>query len=1183
MPLHGFPKVRRPLRRGRKPAPPALSLVELLEARLAMASSDSFAIAGIKDAQPSDYPPFAIALAPAAQSKPDSATFSINGGATFTRSGDQIVQINTWTGPMWGMRLADDVGGVIYPGNAAWKIDVAATWTGEAPVAKSIYYVTGGVASPIVFPDLDWTTAPTAPTVRATPYEQTAGLVIDRTKGTTITLDVTTLVNGVIPSASKYGVEVASAKNADGVWQVVKAQPSPDGTGIVISVAPDNDTMDAGSVALKVTDLGDPSVAPRYIGVQVTDLQGALPVKPQHLAIGAVNQNGDNDNAFFRGTLPDDPTGMKLLDYQYIYLNGGPLQAPDGSANGAAWRRFYAPYGYEGKKLIQSMREAWKGGSIPTVVYYNIMCPNESSDIAYDNIRNQAFIGSYFEDLKFTLDTIRGAANGSAVSFIMEPDFLAYMMQRTFDSGNQAPASSIALGYDIVQLAKDKGVIAGNSSLVGGPGSTLVDFVKVINESVRYLSTKAGTSEKVNLQLGWKFNLWANQAQSGPDGGSWNQGISKITDYYLAHPKAGESPADAFKRGQAFIDTIAAQTAEWYFNAGVTSAGMEFMALDKYGTDGGNPYNISQTTPGYTDPANARWLFNADHWTNYLRYASVISKRLAELAQVGSMPIHLWQIPVGHVNTSATIDAPITNSQQNPATGNSPDVAAYEDSAVTWIFGDTFTGKAPTDDTGKVLAVATGNPPSGYDPSRTYQAVFSGGGGSGAAGVAVIDSKGNLVGIQMTSGGSGYTSAPTVTLPDGPAGATFQALIRSGSSAYWQTNVAADAAIGYDAAKGLVTWGDHLQALRDAGVEAILFGPGLPNATNGGGYANQLAQDGYFWATKAQNYLRDPQKLLDPIQGGATNLRATAAPVLRKVGTTPVAMVQVTRSGSGLDTAQEFPLAVLGGDADVGSDYSRREVQKAVVRFAPGQSAALVPIPLLATRAPQPAERLRLRVGSAAPEAPAALVTLLLGTTAPAPTPAPAVTLASTAGRRMFIEATPKRAALALLSQPTDRTGSDQGLRALALVLNAGQRPALEPQDGASLAATRPVAEGAFAGGGVSLAVMGRVLGEFPVEARVVHGAAMTLAQFRRQALATLGRRDGFVIADYDLGATGQGLGGHAAALGAYDRRSDRFLVIDPSGSVHRPQWVKARDLWQGMRAVDPRSGTTRGMILVRA
>ena len=199
------------------------------------------------------------------------------------------------------------------------------------------------------------------------------------------------------------------------------------------------------------------------------------------------------------------------------------------------------------------------------------------------------------------------------------------------------------------------------------------------------------------------------------------------------------------------------------------------------------------------------------------------------------------------------------------------------------------------------------------------------------------------------------------------------------------------------------------------------------------------------------------------------------------------------------------------------------------------------------------------------------------------PKPAPTVALTSTAGRRMFIEATPKRAALALLSQPTDRTGSDQALRALALVLNAGQLTGLEPRDGGSLAATRPVAEGNFAGGRVSLAIMGRVLEGFPVESRVVHGAAMTLAQFRRQALATLGKRDGFVIADYDLGATGQGSGGHAAALAAYDRRSDRFLVIDPSGSVHRPEWVKARDLWQGMRAVDPRSGTTRGMILVRA
>ena len=704
--MHEIAKQRRrgQARRRRRAAPGTAPLVERLEQRLALASADGIAFSGIKSGDPADYPPFAITLAPASGPKPTSATFSINGGPVLTRSGDAIGVVSTWSSdqPMWGLRLVDDAGAAIYPGNAAWKITAGATWDGEAPVSKELYFVTNGTASPVVFPEIDWASAPPAgvQVVRAAPYEQTASVIIDRTKTQSVAFAPVSV--GWNVTASRYDVVAANAGNDPALWKVVQAKPSADGTTITITIDPVNDVQQSGSVALKVIDKDNPQVAPRYIGVQVTDAQGQPPLKPAHLAIGAVNQNGDNDTAFYRGTLPDDATGIKQFDYQYIYLNGGPLQTPDGSANRASWRIFDPPYGYEGKKLVQSLREAWKGGSIPTVVYYNIMCPNESVDIAYDNVRNRPFIASYFEDLKFSLDTIRRAANGSTVSMIMEPDFLAYMMQRTYTGGVQADPSTVLLGYDVVQLAKEQGLISPDSTLAGGAGSSLVDFVKVINEGARYLSTKAGTSERVNLQLGWKFNLWANQRQSAPDGQSWNQGIAKVTDYFVAHPRAGETPVQAFQRGQAFIDAIATETAAWYFKAGVTSSGMDFMALDKYGTDGGNPYNIAQTTPGFTDPSRARWLFNADHWTNYLRYASGISKELQRLADVGWLPIHLWQIPVGHVNTSLATNpftgkpfAPISNSQQKPDVGNSPAVAAYEDSAVTWVFGDTFTGKNP--------------------------------------------------------------------------------------------------------------------------------------------------------------------------------------------------------------------------------------------------------------------------------------------------------------------------------------------------------------------------------------------------------------------------------------------------------------------------------------------------------
>lgn len=373
--------------------------------------------------------------------------------------------------------------------------------------------------------------------------------------------------------------------------------------------------------------------------------------------------------------------------------------------------------------------------------------------------------------------------------------------------------------------------------------------------------------------------------------------------------------------------------------------------------------------------------------------------------------------------------------------------------------------------------------------------------------------------------------------------------------------------------------------LRDAGVEAILFGPGLPNATNGGGYANELPQDDYFWAAAAQQYLRNPLALVPPVQTGTTLLEVSAKPVTRRVGTTPAAAIEVTRSGAGLEGAAFFPVTIVGGTARAGNDFVRREVQRVVVRFEPGQATAIVPIPLLPTRAAQPAERLALRVGSARAGEPSALVRLELGTTRPAPAPAAVVGLATPAGRRMFAGATSRRVALALLSQPTDGSGTDQALRAVAMVLGAAGAAPPSATDGAGLAALAQLAEvlrpGGPYGGGLQ-PTLGGTLAALGVSHRVVPGAAVGLAGFRRQVAGALASRDGFVIADYDLAATGQGRGGHVALVGAYDGRTDRFLVIDPSGGVHRPVWIAARDLWNGVRAVDPRSGISRGFVVAR-
>ena len=57
-----------------------------------------------------------------------------------------------------------------------------------------------------------------------------------------------------------------------------------------------------------------------------------------------------------------------------------------------------------------------------------------------------------------------------------------------------------------------------------------------------------------------------------------------------------------------------------------------------------------------------------------------------------------------------------------------------------------------------------------YNPSSPPAVTFSGGGGSGATGIATVSSGGAVTGIAITNGGSNYSSAPTITIAAPPSG-----------------------------------------------------------------------------------------------------------------------------------------------------------------------------------------------------------------------------------------------------------------------------------------------------------------------------------------------------------------------------------------------------------------------------
>ena len=83
----------------------------------------------------------------------------------------------------------------------------------------------------------------------------------------------------------------------------------------------------------------------------------------------------------------------------------------------------------------------------------------------------------------------------------------------------------------------------------------------------------------------------------------------------------------------------------------------------------------------------------------------------------------------------------------------------------------------------------------------------------------------------------------------------------------------------------------------------------------------------------------------------------------------------------------------------------------------------------------------------------------------------------------------------------------------------------------------------------------------------------------RREIVANLARRDDYVLVNYARKALGQPGGGHISPLGAYDARTDSFLIMDVNPNRAPWVWVRAADLIAAMRTFD--TVENRGYLLV--
>ena len=83
----------------------------------------------------------------------------------------------------------------------------------------------------------------------------------------------------------------------------------------------------------------------------------------------------------------------------------------------------------------------------------------------------------------------------------------------------------------------------------------------------------------------------------------------------------------------------------------------------------------------------------------------------------------------------------------------------------------------------------------------------------------------------------------------------------------------------------------------------------------------------------------------------------------------------------------------------------------------------------------------------------------------------------------------------------------------------------------------------------------------------------------KRELMDNLGKKGDYVVINYKRSALNQKGGGHISPLGAYDKSTNSFLIMDVNSSRHNWVWVKTEDMIKAMRTFD--TVENRGYLLV--
>lgn len=210
------------------------------------------------------------------------------------------------------------------------------------------------------------------------------------------------------------------------------------------------------------------------------------------------------------------------------------------------------------------------------------------------------------------------------------------------------------------------------------------------------------------------------------------------------------------------------------------------------------------------------------------------------------------------------------------------------------------------------------------------------------------------------------------------------------------------------------------------------------------------------------------------------------------------------------------------------------------------------------------------------------------------PLPENLIASASPQGEALLISAEAREAYFTLSSNYlTQKTQSFCGVASMVMVFNALQLPAPEVPEYApyrtwtqdnifNLRTEAILPQETILKQGITLDQIGQLLAVQPVEVTVRHASDSSLDTFRSEAAGYLAQPGHFVLANYFRNTLGQKKGGHFSPLAAYDKDSDRFLILDVARYKYPPVWVKAEELFAAMNTKDSdNADRSRGYVLI--